>query len=181
MKWPFTRYSSRDNIGLYINNQTHWVVFIMCAKCLLCYFKKLIMNINLYITIYITIYIHNILFFKKLCNHWLVSTPHNVIESNNTKCYKIKTCINWNEKEFFILNKKTLSLQPRNKLMSFFIVAFHGQQTLGLIVCSEDTCWVVLAWCVFLLAEYVSMYRRTITIELDIKGFTIIQKRGIHR
>lgn len=90
-KWndPLPGCGSLNAIGLYLNNQTHSVVFIMCAKCLLCYFKKLI---NEYKSIYITIYIQYT-FFWKLCNHWLVSTPHNVIQSNNTKCYKIKTCI----------------------------------------------------------------------------------------
>lgn len=38
---PLHGCGSLDAIGLYINNQTHSVVFIMCAKCLLCYFKSL--------------------------------------------------------------------------------------------------------------------------------------------
>lgn len=39
-KEPRPGRGSLDAVGLYINNQTHSVVFIMCAKCYLCYLKK---------------------------------------------------------------------------------------------------------------------------------------------
>ena len=138
-KWndPLPGRGSLDSIGLYINNQTHSVVFIMCAKCLLCYFKKLI---NEYKSIYITLYIYihiQYTFFWKLCNHWLVSTPHIVIQSNNTKYYKIKTCIDSNREGVLKPTKQTPSHKPWTKLL--LLVTFHSLQTRGLVVCSHDT------------------------------------------